>query len=169
MNIWTKSEFQLVSKKTRLSSRTLAACEEVLIDGVAGIDAAAKHQIFPSSLSRALGVLNDKREALQNSILKQSSNENILRMTVGEMAKNLLGEDLPIKEAVSGQAYEGPVIVNAHGYVVQKVGRIGVIHDLRNLSGIPPRSIGLSISYEKTGTLGEISVVEKQQAKSIER
>lgn len=164
MNPWTEAEFQRVAIRTRLSDRTLAACKEVLVDGISGIDAAAKHKTFPAQISRAIGVLREKQAGMLESAQALQSGEELLKLTAAQVAKNILGHDLFVKDAVPGQTYEGPVIVNTHGFAVQKVGRSGVLHDLGKLLNAPPINVSLSIAYPARG--GKAVVTEKSQSKA---
>lgn len=153
MSLWTEPEFQRIALGTKLmerrSERTLAACREVLVEGVSGVDAAARHKMFPAQISRALGVLRDKQADMVKSAEALKSDGALLKFTAAQVAKSMVGDGLVIEDAEPGKAYEGPVIVNTHGFVVQKVGRGGVIHDLGKLERMPPLNVSLSIVYLK--------------------
>lgn len=147
MSLWTDPEFQRSALGTRLSDRTLAACRAVLVDGLSGVEAAAAHKMFPAQISRALGVLRDKQAEMINSAKTRKDDGALLKFTAEQIAKGMVGDGLEIVDAKPGKTYEGPVIVNTHGFLVQKVGRRGVIHDLGEFDKMPPANVPLSITY----------------------
>lgn len=151
MSRWTESEFQRVAMNTKLANRTVLACMDVLVDGMSNIDAAAKHKMDPPQISRGIGVLNDKRKKMVMDAQVLEHDDVILKYAAEQAAKNLLGPGLAIGDAVPGKVYEGPVAVITPGFMVQKVGRGGVMHDLGNFEKVPAINIPLVISYPKDG------------------
>lgn len=149
MSLWTESEFQRVALTTKLSERTLAACRDVLIEGASGIDAAATHKMFPAQISRAIGVLRDKQASMIESAKTMNEGAHLLKFTAAQAAKKIVGPGLAINDAELGKIYVGQVIVITHGFVVQKVGQSGVMHDLGNLEKMPPLNVSLTITYPK--------------------
>lgn len=54
---WTEDEFKRVAATTQLSSRTLAACHDVLVGGVSIGDAAARHGLITPQVSRGIKII----------------------------------------------------------------------------------------------------------------
>jgi hypothetical protein len=54
---WTEDEFKRVAATTQLSSRTLAACHDVLVGGVSIGDAAARHNLITPQVSRGIKII----------------------------------------------------------------------------------------------------------------
>ena len=147
MGVWTETEFQRISTGVRLSQRTLIACKAVLVDGLSGVDAAAQNKMFPSQISRGLGVLREHQAELVKSAEVLKEEGALFKYTAAAVAKNMVGEGLIIVDAQPGEVYEGRVIVNTHGFVVQQVGRSGVMHDLGKLEKVPTLNVLLTIAY----------------------
>lgn len=157
--MWTEDDFQRIALSTRLSTRTVAACRAILVDGVSGVEAGALHKMHPAQISRALGVLRDRQEELVESAKTLQSESALLKYTAVQVAKNIVGAGLEIADAEPGKTYEGQVIVNTHGFLVQKVGRIGVIHDLGKLEARPTLNAVLEIKYPQNG--GKAAITDK--------
>lgn len=151
MSLWPDTEFQRVGKSTKLSARTLAACRDVLVEGMPGVDVAAQHAIKPAQISRALGVLRDRRDEISKSAELLKSETEVLKTTAAQVAKNIAGDGLVIVDAQAGQVYEGKMIVNTHGFMVQQIGRTGIMHDLGNLEKMPTLNTLLTIAYPASG------------------
>jgi hypothetical protein len=171
MSRWTESEFQRVAMGTKLSGRTLAACSSVLVDGMSGIDAAAQHKMTTPQISRGIGVLRDQREQIVTDAKVLRLDDVILKYAAEKAAKNLLGPGLAIGDALPGKAYEGPMIVNTPGFMVQKVGRGGVMHDLGKFEQMPVINIPLVIAYPKDGGKAVVTLVglANEQVRDISR
>lgn len=171
--LWSEEDFHRVALRTRISDRNLDACRDVLVEGMTPTDAATKHKIFISALSRATGTLREKREQLQHEALKQEleQSRDVMRLTAIQVAKNIVGADFNVKDAEAGRTYEGPVVVNTHGFVVQKVGRTGVLYDLDKFQDAPPHGRSVTISVPENG--GFLSLVapglEKGPSKGVGR
>lgn len=149
MGLWTETEFQRVALLTRLAERTVAACRDVLVDGVPGVEAAARWKIFPAQLSRGVGVLKKKQDQLVESATSLEKDDNLLKYTVAQIAKCMMGEKFNVIDAQPGNSYVGPVILNSHGFVVQRVGIHGISHDVGSFEEVPRVNSHLSIIYPK--------------------
>lgn len=157
MQLWTEIEFERIAMSTKISDRTRAACREVLVEGATGKDAAERHGVLPPQISRALGILRSRREEVMTPSDKheyEAKKENAMRF-----AQQLLGEAVKIEEPKPGQTYSGPVVVNTDGFVVQKVGRKAVIHELSRLQNLAKVTGDVEVKYPKTG-------IESAQVKS---
>ena len=72
--------------------------------------------------------------------------------------------------AQPGQLYEGPIIVQSKGYLVQKVGRTGVLHDLARFTTIPPLNENLQIAYALDGGMARVGAAPApEKSKGPER
>ena len=60
--LWTESEFERVAGVTGLSTRSLMACKAVLVDGLSFADAAVKHKLYVSQITRGLKELREKNK-----------------------------------------------------------------------------------------------------------
>ena len=165
MSLWPENEFQRIALSTKLSARTVAACRDVLVADVAGVDAALTHQMFPAQISRALKVLRDRRAEMSRSAETLKDEGALLKYTAAKVAKSVAGEGLSISDAQPGRSYDGKVIVITHGFMVQQAGRSGVMHDLGNLDKSPTLNTSLTISYPLDGgraMVNENKLPEKQ-------
>lgn len=151
MGRWNGTDFQRVALSTRLSERTLSACRDVLVEGMSGIDAAAKWQLFPAHISRSVGVLKNKQIELLESATTLQKDSNLLKHTVALISKSMFGEKFNVFDAASGQSYDGPIVINSHGFLVQKVRAHGVMHDLGAFEKIPAINVPLNIDYSNKG------------------
>lgn len=171
MSLWTEEEFQRAALQTRLKDSTKAACRMVLVQGVKGGEAAAEHKIFQSQLSRGLALLKEKQSEMSQSAQALQSAETLGKMTAIQIARNLLGVGLGVDDAEPGNSYEGPVIVNNSGFLIQKVGRSGVAHDLGKLDKNPPLNVPIVIQYaagQDRGNVGDLSPL-KAPGKEVSR
>lgn len=159
MSLWPDTEFQRVGMNTKLSRRTLDACRDVLVDGISGVDAANRHQMAPAQISRALGVLREKKEDISKSAALFRNEDEVFKYVIAQTAKNIAGENLIIVDAQPGQAYQGKIIVSAHGFAVQQIGRSAVMHNLGQLEKIPTLNAMLAIAYPREGGLASVSDV----------
>ena len=155
--LWTEEEFQRIAINTRLSSRTLSACHDVLVDGLSGVDAAKLRSVLPTQISRSINAMRDRQEELLKSVAVLSESANAMKLIAVKEAQQLGGEKAVIKEAVVGQAYEGTCLQITPGFAIQKVGRFLVIHDLGRLSQEPPTGKRLKIEYPEGGGLASVS------------
>ncbi|HJV75099.1 MAG TPA: hypothetical protein VJ654_12815 [Noviherbaspirillum sp.] len=169
MRQWTEIEFERISINTKLSNRTLAACRDVLVDGMSGKDAAERHKMFPAQISRALGVLRKNREEVLTPTDKQEY--DLKKLLAIRAVQELVGEGIEINEPRAGLVYSGPVILNAHGFVVQKIGRSAVIHDLDKLQDLAQVKGDVEIQYPANGVqaarVKDLSAVK--ETKGVER
>lgn len=170
MERWTDVEFQRVAHSTRITDRTLAACRDVLVDGVPGVEAAAAHKMFPAAISRAIATLRDKQKVLEKSALVKDAVATTLQQQVEEACKIFYGPNFQVAPAEPGKTYSGPVVLINNGLAVQKVGRGGVLHDVGSFTELPPLNVGLSITLPQSGraVVGELPEIAAQD-KSVER
>lgn len=151
MSLWNEKDFQRVALSTKLSERTQAACRAVLVDGVTGVEAAAQWQMFPAQISRSISVLRNKQSQLLESATTLQNESSLLRHTAALVAKTMFGEKFNVVDAVPGQAYDGPLVLNTHGFMVQKVRAHGVTHDLGAFDKPQPLNVPLRIDYPMDG------------------
>ena len=163
MPLWSESDFQRVALATKLADRTLSACRDVLVDGVAGVDAAQQWQIFPAQISRSVGILREKHQQMLESAVSLQQDANLLKYTAVQVAKCMMGEKFNVIDAAPGKSYEGPVILNSHGFLVQKVGLSGIAHDLGVFSNVPPLNVPMAIEYPKDGGRPSMVTVEFEE------
>ncbi len=169
MDRWTEDEFLGAARKTRISERTLEACKDVLVDGLPGVVAAEKHKMFPAQISRAIAILREK-QAEMNELACEA--DEVLQEMASEAAKALFGQQFPCALAQPGQTYEGPLVVQSKGYAVQKVGRLGVLHNLESFGNLPllPLRENVRIGYDKEGGLSLVQSVQiEEKGKGPER
>ncbi len=169
MTLWTQSEFDRYAFGTKLSDRSLAACKEVLVDGVAGVEAAARHKIFPAQVSRSIALLRNKQAEMLLSAESLKDENALLKYTAAQVAKTMVGASLKIEDAEPGKTYEGPMIVSTHGFVVQKTGRGAAIHDLGNLPRLPEPNVPVSITYPRNGEKATVTDLAQQKQKDVGR
>lgn len=161
MDRWTDEEFRRIAQNTRIKDRTLDACRDVLVQGMSGIDAAEKHKMFPAQISRAITTLRTKQaEIIAFPVVRKESAE-LNQLVAAETAKALLGQGFASRLAQPGQAYKGPLVIQAAGYLVQQVGRGGVLHDITSFEQIPPLKEEVTIAYGKEGGMAQVSAAEQ--------
>ena len=153
MNLWSEEDFRRAALQTKIAERTLEACRDVLVEGVTPTDAAAKHHIFISAISRATGTLREKHDQMIESAATLAQSREVMKLTAIQVAQNIVGRPLTIKDAEAGKTYEGPIIANTQGYVVQSLGRTGVIYDLGQFQDQPPLGQYLRIVVPSQGGL----------------
>lgn len=170
MSHWTEEEFQRIASTTKLSARTLLGCHDVLVDGAAGVDAAALHGLFPAQISRGIAGLREKQAKLEEiEQIKLQAKEAGKPFAV-EAARVAVGKDLTVEDAEIGWVYEGPVVAQVGGFLVQKVGRVGVVHDLGKLQLVPKLNVSVTIEYPHNGKLAVVSETKVQTERSgVER
>ena len=165
MSLWPEVEFQRVALSTKLSERTLAACHDVLVDGMSGVDAAARNKMFPAQISRAVGTLRDKQLSMVELAETLKDEGALLKFTAHQVAKTLMGE-AAVLDAIPGQSYDGWIVASTPGFLIQKVGRCAVVHDLGNFEEIPKPNSATVISYPDNGmkaVLSESALVDRRQ------
>lgn len=155
---------------TRISDRILDACKDVLVEGMSGVDAAEKHQVFASQISRALTNLRDKHAKVMESASVSKDADVMQQYIATELARTLVGKDFQCALAQPGQTYDGPLVGQTAVYVVQKVGRQGVLHDLARFSVHPPLQQNLRIAYDKGSNQATVGPAPEQaKGKGAER
>lgn len=168
MDRWTELEFQRVAHETRIADRTLDACKDVLVNGMSGSDAASKHQMFHSQISRALTTLRDKHAEV--GLRTQST--DLLKHMAQEIAKGVLGPAFSTAMAEPGKTYAGPIVVSTNGYVVQKVGRSGVLHDKGSFEVVPEQGQHVEIEYptgQDRAVVRAVAEVDRGKQQGIDR
>lgn len=173
MSLWDKTEFDAIAASTRLSDRTIKACAEVLVNGKSGVEAAELHEIFPAAISRGLKTLRERHAELQKQAEIRKDTKDTLKTAVVQSTREMVGDQFVIRDADMGQEYEGVGILKKDGFLVQKVGIGGVIHDLGRLMKVPQEGAYLKISYPKSGGLAEVEerneIEHNTATRSIER
>lgn len=168
-DLWTHADFDRFALGTRITARTLDACRAVLVEGVPGVEAASQHSLFPGQVSRAVSTLRTKREQMVESAQALQDDAALLKYTAIAVAKKIVGPSLSVREPEPGQCYEGEVIVNTHGFCVQKIGRGAVVHDLGKLDLVPDTAKALAITYPKDGQKALVRDLVVPPAPELER
>lgn len=166
MSLWTEEEFQRIAGTTKLSARTLLGCHDVLVDGMAGVDVAALHGLFPAQISRGIAGLREKQAKLEEIEQVKLQAKEAEKSFAVEAARVAVGKNLKVEDAEPGWSYEGAGIVQVGGFLVQKVGRIGVVHDLGKLQLVPKMNVSVTIEYPHDGKLAVVSEVKVQAERS---
>lgn len=151
MPLWNEADFQRVALATKLGKRTLEACRDVLVSGMPGVEAAQRWKLLPPQISRGVNTLKSKQTQMLESADSLKVDSNLLKYTAIQIAKLMMGERFNVVDAVPGKVYEGPIILNSHGYLVQKIGAVGVAHDLGNFQQAPQLNSPVSIGYTNEG------------------
>jgi hypothetical protein len=170
MALWSDEDFQRVAVTTKLSSRTLAACRDVLVNGLSGVDSGAKHGLLTPQISRALKQLKTLQSELTASVdLMQDSKIALHDYAVKEAKAAAIGAAV-VRDAEPGREYEGPTFLRTPGFIIQKVGRDLVIHDLGKLDCVPGANVNLSIRYPEDGKLASVKIkVQEKNIPGVER
>ena len=169
---WDEKEFDRVASATRLSVNMITACRDVLVNGMSGAEAARQHNFLPQPISRSLKGLRDVRAELRVTdredakaiglIDVPSKRKNFLKTIAREAAQSIKGSEWIIRESKPGTAYEGTGVVKLGGYFVQDIGRLGILHDLKNLDIEPTIGKRLEINYALDGK-GVVSEVQLEK------
>ena len=162
MKLWEEGEFERIAIRTKLSDRTLLGCRKVLVDGLEGIVAAKETSLAAPQISRGLKILKEKQQEMVKEAMTILQEGNFIKQVVVELAKAIAGEGFEIKDAEAGKKYDGPIILNKNGFVVQRVGRESILHDLGKLQSIPVPGNKVSIDYSASGK--KASVAEEKAA-----
>lgn len=165
MTPWTLAELDRYAFGIKLSERSLAACKDVLVEGLSGVEAAARHKMFSAQISRSIGILEKNKARMLESAETLKDESALLKYTAAQVAKNMVGAGLKIEDAEPGNSYEGPIIVATHGFVVQKVGRGATMHDLGTLSRLPEPNTPVVITYPINGDKAIVTNLPKTQQK----
>lgn len=158
MELWTEEKFTQVAVRTKLSTRTLSACKDVLVNGLSGVEAAEKVKMLPTQVSRGLSALR----ALQPEVVNLSKAKQleeaqlVLKSSVVRSARRIAGENLTVQDPQPGCVYEGVGIVKENGFFVQRIGHIGVIHDVGLLTKVPDVAAHMVIKYPTGGGLASV-------------
>lgn len=164
---WTPQTFGWVADSTNLSERTLNASRDVLIDGMSGVEAAAKHAMPAPQISRAVTTMRRTREEIVESAQAVGAPpSHVSKTSAVEIAKALSGNDLEFIDAERGLNYKGAVFVNSHGFVVQKAQNVWVIHDLANFVVDPPYNEPIAIFHPMNGSKAIVTALDMPLAKT---
>jgi hypothetical protein len=131
--------------------------------------AAALHKVFPGQISRAVGKIRDSHASMLETAESLAEEGQLLKFSAHQVAKNLVG-DKRVIDAQPGQAYDGWIVASTPGFLIQKVGRSAVVHDLGRFDAIPKANSAVQISYPQLGdkaVVSESALVERRQG--IER
>lgn len=176
---WSEHLFGKLATEAGFGPTTREACRRVLVphelpDGAVGVEkqtAVAKDMgLFDSHISRAVRAMRQKLVELGD--LSEERDFRVARTVLTENlasdrdlaisnARQLYGEELPIRDAESGQTYIGSPLVKTPGHVVQVVptttGREGIMHKVSNLQLVPNMTHPLlTIAYPSQGGLAEV-------------
>jgi len=170
MKLWTDQEFDVYSQNTRLSDNVLAASREVLVLGEVGSVAAEKYGVWAPQISRAIKVLRNNQSKILADVESVSNVRESKKVELVQEARNLFGMDLVVKSAKAGENYVGPAVLESPGYfMIQRTGRIAILHELGKLEKIPALNVRLDISYPSNGDLAKVSEVNPEHSREIER
>jgi hypothetical protein len=147
MDHWTEDEFRRAATGTRLSPRSIEACRDVLVEGMTGIAAAARHQMLPAQLSRALGTLRERQADFERLATGRAKSGEMEVFTASEVGRAIYGPGFQSSLPDPHTTYEGPVVGCTPVYLIQKVGRTGILHPLSRLGEVPAVHSNVRISY----------------------
>lgn len=156
MDRWAEDDFLHIARTTRISARTLDACKDVLVEGMTNTAAAEKHKMFAPQISRAVSTLREKQAELLKFATVRKESDEMMQYIASEVAQHLFGREFQTALALPGCRYEGPVVVQSKGYLVQKVGRSGVLHNLAAFDTPPAMNKNLLIDYDARGLLSSV-------------
>jgi hypothetical protein len=162
MSAWPEDEFQRVALSTKLAKRTIEACHQVLVLEQDGSVVAKALGLFPAQISRGIGILKEKQAELVESVENMRDSTQSLREFAIEEAKALVRGDWGVKDGVQGERYEGLVIMRTPGFVVQKVARDLVVHDLGRLQEVPVMTKPQEIDYPADGGKASVRAVPRR-------
>ncbi|WP_304350887.1 hypothetical protein [Comamonas testosteroni] len=168
MDRWSEDELRRVAAETRLSARTIDACRDVLVMGMSGVSAAEKHKMFAAQISRSLTTLREKQADMNKPVGLGPESVGLEQYIASEVARALMGQDFECRLAQPGQSYEGPMLAQSKGFLVQKVGRSGILHPVAGFDHIPTMNTPLTVSYEKGSSKAQVSM-SQERSKGIER
>lgn len=165
---WTNNLFSKVSKQTSIGPRTLEACRRVLVDGEKGVDVGRDLGMLSAQISRGVSGLRQQlakmadlsvsgpefTQAVGTHLVETETSRDLAVRKV----RDLLGEDLVIKDAQPGQDYIGKPLLKTPHHVVQSTGRgEAVIHDVAQLQRAPDMNFPmLEIKYPAQGGLASV-------------
>lgn len=175
MALWSEQDFSRVASETRLSARTLAACKDVLVNGLFGSHAADKHKMAAPQVSRGVTQLRAifEKQAEPSFDLGSGPLIDRVRFAAMEFTKAELGTDTIFKDIGPGGVYSGPILlnvsVNGVGFTVQKVGASVVLHDLSKLDVPAQLEDVLTISYDLEMSKASVKPFSKNVKTGLER
>lgn len=151
MSVWSEEEFQRVAIASKMSQRTQEACKRVLVGGEEGFEVAKELGILPGQISRGVRTLKDRHEEQVKMVQQMRDSVESLKAYAVEQAKLLVRGDWGVKDAAPGMRYEGQAIMRTPGFVVQKVERDLIVHDLGRLQDMPDMTKPLIFDYSASG------------------
>lgn len=167
-DLWTDEEFDRAAQMANRTVKTLAACRDVLVEGMSGVDAARKHQTFSAHISRAVHALSEQKKLIEQAEKNSAAQLANSKIEASQSAKKLLGPGLMIADAVAGNTYDGPVIAQSDRFFVQHIGRFGIVHDVEKLMQPLNLNVNTVIAYPENGDRAsvneKINVVERRIA-----
>ncbi len=170
MGLWTEEEYQRTANSTKLSKKTVAACRSVLVDGLSNTEAATLHGVMTQHISRSLKALRDRQAEMVKTVESMSVSRDTLRAYALQEAKAVAvaAGRWEVEDAQPGRSYEGPVIMQTPGFMVQRMVRTLVIHDLGKFREPPNISDNLKIDYPEDGGLAVVSENKPEPEKKTE-
>lgn len=163
--LWNDTDFQRAVNSTKLSEKTIETCRDVLVNGLSGVEAGDKHNVFPAQISRALKLIREQAINAPDIVKSMIDSSSAMKSYAISEAK-VDYPSLEVAEIELDKTYSGPVVMKAPGYVVQRSGRSLVAHDISKLERSPSMSSDLAITYPKNGALA--SVVDNVKDKGID-
>jgi hypothetical protein len=137
MELWNDEDFKRTAAGSKLEPRTIDACRDVLVQGMSGVVAAEKHNMAATHISRGINNLRDRQIAMVQVAGALAEDIRVLQSAAEKMAIDMFGQGFLLVDAKPGGRYEGGVVVSAHGFMVQKTGRKGIVHDIGKLNVVP--------------------------------
>lgn len=165
---WPDHLFEAVARETNLGPSTLDACRRVLVNGDKGVEVAQDMGLFASQISRSVSVLNRKLAELgdltansrgyDQAVYALQAETEVSRNLAVIKAREMVGENCLVKDAVAGETYIGKPLVKTSHHAVQSTGRdLAVIHELAKLERPPNMTFPmLEVAYPKDGKLAQV-------------
>lgn len=165
---WPDVLFEKVANAMDLGPNTREACRRVLVEGekpaVVAKDMGMYHSAISRGVSGVLRKLNEMGDLSANplgysqAVTAHRVETDISRDLAVSKAREMVGENLVVKDAEAGHSYLGKPLIKTTHHVVQSVGRQeAVIHDLARLERAPNMNFPLmEVNYPRDGTLAKV-------------
>jgi len=124
--------------------------------------------MFPAQVSRALTALREKHAASMEVETGRENDAELQARIARYVGKAVMGQGFKSSPAEIGKIYDGPVIAQTAGYLVQKVGRHGVLHDLAKLANVPALNQEVTIVYPENGDKATCVPTQRVEKQGIE-
>lgn len=135
-----------------MSKSTLTVCADYLVNGTKQKDICQKYGVTEGEISRGVKRLTEAREKILAQSIEFNAGDILAQQSVVLAAKMVEGEGLSVSDAEPGQTYEGSVILNSKGFMIQKTGRSSaVLHDAGKLDKMPAARDYVKIEYLNEG------------------